>query len=122
MTTDDGLKGLTDAQIVAFFTYIDSEKTSAAIKHWSTDDQTQSWEAKRKEEIANAARQWLAANVHDSGDGERYRYLISGRNSEREYRMIANSITKPIRKQKLDDAIDVEIAKHRAILAEKGEV
>lgn len=51
MTTDDGLKGLTDAQWVSLF-----------IEMIKADDRDS------EITIGNAARAWLAANVHDSGD------------------------------------------------------
>ena len=67
MTTDDGLKGLTDAQLVALY----SELRHTSKEFCGLPHPMKNWTEEHDAAIANAARAWLAANVHDSGDGVR---------------------------------------------------
>jgi len=66
MTTDDGLKGLTDAQLVALY----SELRHTSKEFCGLPHPMKNWTEEHDAAIANAARAWLAANVHDSGDGD----------------------------------------------------
>lgn len=63
MTTDDGLKGLTDAQILAFW----NAMNSASKFFCSSPQNIGNWAAEHDSAVTKAARQWLADNVHDSG-------------------------------------------------------
>ena len=127
MTTDDGLKGLTDAQITAFFDYVDDERGNAAKAHYKSADSDKSWESKRTGIIANAARAWLAANVHDSGDGykkdaDRYHWLRDNSIKQFDHPIVVTQHKRetgmlyigPLTGPSLDEQIDA------AILAEKG--
>ena len=64
MTTDDGLKGLTDLQWFQIYAAMDD----ALLKFEMTEPATavNPYLEKRRATAANAARQWLAANVDDS--------------------------------------------------------
>ena len=57
MTTDGGLKGLTDRQWLIIWNLMDDAIDNEADGISNT------------KAMAAAARAWLAANVHDSGDG-----------------------------------------------------
>lgn len=123
MTTDDGLKGLTDAQLVALY----SELRHTSKEFCGLPHPMKNWTEEHDAAIANAARAWLAANVHDSGDSDaaRYRFCrdnwsklttatLYGERGHYVEQIYLNTFGLPLLPESIDAAIDA------AILAEKG--
>jgi len=115
MTTDDGLKGLTDRELAGFVSHM--------IEVANTTFDYENWDAA----MVASARQWLAANIHDSGDSvdaARYRWLRDNSAEQFAHPIVVSQDKRetgiryfgPVIGKSLDKAIDA------AILAEKGEV
>ena len=115
MTTDDGLKGLTDEQIVALY----SELRHTSKEFCGLPHPMKNWTEEHDAAIANAARAWLAANVHDSGDGDRLDFLeslaVADIDEQAITRLAIFNLWRGTTYDNLRAAIDA------AILAEKGE-
>lgn len=114
MTTDDGLKGLTDAQLVALY----SELRHTSKEFCGLPHPMKNWTEEHDAAIANAARAWLAANVHDSGDGVRAgceKLIHSWRNPPESLKLTHH-------RSYTVDAFSQAADELEAILAEKGEV
>ena len=102
MTTDDGLKGLTDRQWYELWNFISSQEIDdSKVAPLPLDY------------FGNLGRQWLSENVHDSGDGERYQHM-------RLHGVITGETSKDGCEWIYGDELDSQI--DAAILAEKGEV
>lgn len=107
MTTDDGLKGLTDEQWYMLY------QTLA----FNMDDSNGKYASMKA--MSAAARQWLAANVHDSGDAARLNWLACGG-----WEVMQDPDMWPPNlnfRESIDYGIEF-VRADAAILAEKGEV
>ena len=113
MTTDDGLKGLTDEQSYQLW--------RAMWRTWS--------ELSVGEDVSVAlpksARAWLAANVHDSGDGVSLASISIGLQNFYDSQAHLHEGSNNTHSAKLihvNEAMQFILRADAAILAEKGEV
>ena len=114
MTTDDGLKGLTDRQWYELWNFISSQEIDdSKVAPLPLDY------------FGNLGRQWLAANVHDSGDGVSLASISIGLQNFYDSQAHLHEGSNNTHSAKLihvNEAMQFILRADAAILAEKGEV